>query len=105
VCDAVRAVFEGRSLISPAMAAKLLVRFRTLAHPGPAAPAPVGPPLSTRELEVLALVARGLPNREIAKDLFVSENTVKTHVANVLAKLHLRSRTEAALYATRSKLV
>lgn len=105
VCDAVRAVFEGRSLISPAMAAKLLIRFRTLAHPGPAAPAPVGPPLSTRELEVLALVARGLPNREIAKDLFVSENTVKTHVANVLAKLHLRSRTEAALYATRSKLI
>jgi len=105
VCGAVRAVSEGRSLISPAMAAKLLTRFRTLALPEPAAPAPVGPPLSTRELEVLALVARGMPDREIAEELSVSENTVKTHVANVLAKLHLRSRTEAAIYATRSKLV
>lgn len=103
--DAVRAVAEGRSLLSPAMAAKLLTRFRSLAEPTPAAPATAGPPLSPRELEVLALVARGKPNREIAEDLYVSENTVKTHVANVLAKLHLRSRTEAALYAARSQLV
>jgi len=105
VCDAVRAVSAGRSLISPAMAAKLLVRFRALAQPGPVAPAPAPPPLSARELEVLDLVAQGLPNRRIAEDLFVSENTVKTHVANVLAKLHVRSRTEAAVYATRTRAV
>ncbi len=105
VCDAVRAVTDGRSLLSPAMAAKLLVRFRTLARPGPGTPAPAGPPLSAREREVLGLVAKGLPNRRIAEDLFVSENTVKTHVANVLAKLHLRSRTEAAVYAARSHVV
>ncbi len=103
-CDAVRAVSEGRSLISPAMAAKLLSRFRTLAAPSPAVATPAGPPLSARELEVLSLVAQGKPNREIAEDLYISENTVKTHVANVLAKLHLRSRTEAALYAARSQL-
>ena len=104
VCDAVRAVSQGRSLISPAMAVKLLNRFRTIARPSGEAPPPERSPLSPRELEVLALVARGKPNREIAEDLYVSENTVKTHVANVLAKLHLRSRTEAALYAARSQL-
>jgi DNA-binding NarL/FixJ family response regulator len=105
VCGAVRAVSGGRSLLSPAMAAKLLARFRTLSQAGTAPPAPGGPRLSARELEVLALVAKGLSNRRIAEDLFVSENTVKTHVANVLAKLHLRSRTEAAVYAARSHVV
>lgn len=105
VCDAVRAVTGGRSLLSPAMAAKLLDRFRTLARPEPGTPPPGGPPLSAREREVLGLLAKGLPNRRIAENLFVSENTVKSHVANVLAKLHLRSRTEAALYAARSQVL
>ncbi len=62
-------------------------------------------PLSSRELEVLALIARGLSNREIAEFLFLSEKTVKTHVANILQKLGVKSRTQAALYAMRKNLI
>lgn len=62
-------------------------------------------PLTEREKEVLALVARGMGNREIAGRLYVSEKTVKTHVANILQKLDVKSRTQAALYAMRHNLV
>jgi DNA-binding NarL/FixJ family response regulator len=62
-------------------------------------------PLSSRETEVLALLARGMGNREIAERLFISETTVKSHVANILQKLNVKSRTQAALYAMRENLV
>jgi two-component system NarL family response regulator len=63
------------------------------------------PRLTDRELEVLKLVARGLNNRDIAKELFISENTVKNHIRNILEKLQLHSRMEAVVYAVREKLL
>jgi len=60
--------------------------------------------VSARELEVLQLVAQGLSNREIGKRLFISENTVKNHVRNILEKLQLHSRMDAVMYAVREKL-
>ena len=63
------------------------------------------PKLTERELEVLRLVARGMSNKEIAAELVIAENTVKNHVRNILEKLQLRSRIEAAMYAVREKLV
>ena len=63
------------------------------------------PRLTERELEVLKLVARGLNNRDIARELFISENTVKNHIRNILEKLQLHSRMEAVVYAVREKLL
>ena len=63
------------------------------------------PRLTGRELEVLRLVAQGMSNREIAAELYISENTVKNHVRNILEKLHLHSRMEAVLYAVREKIL
>ena len=61
--------------------------------------------LTSRELEVLRLVAHGKSNRDIAGELFISENTVKNHIRNILEKLQMKSRMEAAMFAVRSKLV
>ena len=63
------------------------------------------PRLTDREMEVLRLVAQGLNNRDIAKQLFISENTVKNHIRNILEKLHLHSRMEAVVYAVREKMI
>lgn len=100
VVEAVRLVAAGQSLISPSMATKLLEEFVHLAKPQAAASL-----LTARELEVLGKVARGMSNREIAADLFISENTVKNHIRNLLEKLQMKSRMEAAMFAVRSKLV
>jgi two-component system NarL family response regulator len=104
VPDAVRAVFRGNSLVSPSMASKLFAEFNVLSRRvedqhGNA------PRLTDRELEVLRLVAKGMSNREIAAELVIAENTVKNHIRNILEKLQLRSRMEAAMYAVREKLV
>ena len=109
VAEAVRAVHGGQSLINPSMAGKLLTEFATLAkrdteeeetaqHVAP-------PKLTDREMEVLKLVARGMNNRDIAKELFISENTVKNHVRNILEKLQIHSRMEAVMIAVRQKLI
>ena len=66
---------------------------------------PTEVPLTAREVEILKLVARGLPNQEIAETLVISERTVRTHVTNILSKLHLANRTQATLYALREGLV
>jgi two-component system NarL family response regulator len=107
VAEAVRAVHGGQSLISPSMAGKLLTEFATLARrneeePPQQVPAPK---LTEREMEVLKLVAKGMNNRDIAKELFISENTVKNHVRNILEKLQIHSRMEAVMIALRDKLI
>ena len=107
VADVVRAVYGGQSLINPSMAAKLLTEFAALARRDGeerAEQVPV-PKLTEREMEVLRLVARGMNNRDIAKELFISENTVKNHVRNILEKLQIHSRMEAVMVAVREKLI
>jgi two-component system NarL family response regulator len=107
VADAVRAVHGGQSLINPSMAGKLLTEFATLARrDDEERPQQVpAPKLTEREMEVLKLVARGMNNRDIAKELFISENTVKNHVRNILEKLQIHSRMEAVMIAVREKLI
>jgi two-component system NarL family response regulator len=106
VASAVRAVHDGQSLISPAMASKLLTEFALMAKRSNDRSEQVPTPrLTERELEVLKLVARGLNNRDIARELYISENTVKNHIRNILEKLQLHSRMEAVVYAVREKLL
>ena len=104
VADAIRSVVQGHSRISPAMASKLLTEFQAMSKRTddrqPLAP----PKLTERELQILRLVAKGLGNRDIAQQLFISENTVKNHIRNILEKLQLHSRMEAVIYAVREKL-
>jgi DNA-binding NarL/FixJ family response regulator len=104
VAQAVGLVADGQSLISPSMATKLLDEFKQMSVVGRRQDV-TAPRLTDRELEVLRLVARGLNNRDIAKELFISENTVKNHVRNILEKLQLHSRMEAVMYAVREKLL
>ncbi len=100
------AVHGGQSLISPSMASKLLAEFAQMGNrQQDRAAGMAAPHLTERELEVLRLVARGMANKEIARVLFISENTVKNHVRNILEKLQLHSRMEAAMYAVREKLL
>jgi DNA-binding NarL/FixJ family response regulator len=105
VADAVRAVVQGQTLISPSMASKLIVEFNNLARRAEEKQKVPVPRLTARELEVLSLVAKGLTNRDIATTLFISENTVKNHVRNILEKLQLHSRMEAVLFAVRENLL
>ena len=105
VASAVRAVVSGQSLISPSMASKLLNEFTNLAKRADERTSVPTPRLTERELEVLRLVAQGMSNREIAGELYISENTVKNHVRNILEKLHLHTRMEAVMYAVREKLL
>ena len=104
VNTAVRVVADGQSLISPSMASKLIQEFKQMSRPDRPTQGPALR-LTERELEVLRLVARGMNNREIAKDLYISENTVKNHVRNILEKLQMHSRMEAVMYAVREKLL
>lgn len=93
---AIRQVQRGEVSLHPTIAQKLLKEITSPAS------APVeAEPLTTREVEVLQSIARGLNNQEIAAELVLSAATVYTHVSNILAKLHLASRTQAALYAVR----
>ncbi|MCU4185682.1 response regulator transcription factor [Acidiferrimicrobium sp. IK] len=105
VAEAIRAVVQGQSLISPSMASKLLNEFNALAKKAAQREQFPTPVLTARELEVLKLVARGMSNKEVADRLFISENTVKNHVRNILEKLHLHSRMEAVMYAVRQRLL
>lgn len=105
VVSGIRTLRSGGSLVSPTMAASLMRQFASLARHGGEAVESSGARLTDREREVLVHVARGMGNREIAKSLFISENTVKNHVRSILEKLQLHSRVEAAMYAVRERLV
>lgn len=113
LAPAMRAVHAGRPVLSPSLAVFLMPVLGSLGNGGTVAVAPSGPAprpaetgaLTERELEVLRLLAEGLPNRRVAARLFISENTVRNHVRHILDKLHLRSRTEAALYAVRTGVI
>jgi NarL family two-component system response regulator LiaR len=97
--QAIREVARGESSLHPTIARKVL---RELSRPRELPPTP--DPLTARELEVLRLVAQGFSNQEIAERLALSERTARTHVSQILAKLHLANRTQAALYALREGL-
>ncbi len=96
MCRAIKAAATGQVQLSPKAAARLMREVR----------APESPEtLTERETEVLRLLAQGRSNKEIAHDLTIGEKTVKTHVSNILSKLGVPSRTQAALYAVRIGLV
>ncbi len=95
--DAIRQLHQGQTPIHPTVAQKLLSE---ISAPAKAPPSP--DPLTGREVDVLKLVARGRSNQEIATTLVISVATVYSHVSNILSKLHLASRTQAALYALRA---
>ena len=102
--DSIVAVADGGAALSPQMAGKLfdvcrqLLRHQELLQSRK-------PTLTGREIEVIQLVARGMTSREIGLELFISENTVKNHIRNILDKLGLHSRNEAVLYAVRENLI
>ena len=92
--QAIRQVYRGEPSLDPSVARKVLFELSTPTQK------PLTPdPLTAREMEILRLVAQGKSNKEIAGDLVIAEETVHTHVSNILNKLHLASRTQAALYA------
>ncbi|MFC2030917.1 response regulator [Chloroflexota bacterium] len=97
--QAIRDVHRGEPTISPDIASKLMRELQ-----GSSDLPPTDEPLTERELDVLRLVARGLTNQEIAETLTIGVGTVRTHVSNILAKLHVANRTQAALYALREGL-
>ena len=108
VAAGIRGLHHGKSLLSPMMASKLLSEFALLSAREEETPRPeafAAPRLTERELGILTLVARGKANREIAAELFISENTVRNHVRNILDKLQMHSRMEAAMYAVRQRLI
>ena len=105
IAAAIRAVHAGQSLISPSMASKLLTEFASMIKKTDDRQQVPTPRLTDREMEVLKLVAKGMNNRDIAKQLFISENTVKNHIRNILEKLQLHSRMEAVVYAVREKMI
>jgi DNA-binding NarL/FixJ family response regulator len=102
--DAVRVVARGDALLAPVVTRRLIAEFARMGAPrGPDGRLAEG--LTERESEVLGLVARGMSNAEIAAELVLAEQTVKTHVGRILMKLELRDRTQAVVYAYETGLV
>lgn len=104
--EAIRAAARGESFLQPSITAKVLAEFNRLEDRAPVKPmADLVEPLSDRELEILQQVAVGDSNKEIAARLFITEGTVKNHVTNILGKLGVRDRTQAALRAREMGLI
>jgi DNA-binding NarL/FixJ family response regulator len=102
IVDGIKAAADGESLMSPRIASQLVRRVR---EPATAEPPPAGAVLTHRELEVLALLSRGLDNPKIASAMHLSQHTIKNHVSNILGKLEVENRLQAAVRAVRSRLV
>jgi NarL family two-component system response regulator LiaR len=100
LAHAIRAAQRNEAVLHPEVAAKLMQEFST----PKSSEAPVDQ-LTPREMDVLRLVAKGMSNKEIAEKLIISEKTTKTHLSNILSKLHLADRTQVAIYALRQRLV
>jgi DNA-binding NarL/FixJ family response regulator len=100
----IRAAAAGESLVSPAIATKVLERLRAMS-PARQDPKTIRSELSDREVQVLKLIANGKDNSQIAADLHISPKTVKNHISNILMKLQIDNRIQAAVYAVRSGLV
>ncbi len=98
--EAIRATARGESILDPSVAAKVIAEFTRVSSMVPSAHSEqLVEPLSERELEILAWIAGGYTNKEIAGQLFIAEGTVKNHVTHILSKLGVRDRTQAALKA------
>jgi len=95
IANAIRATFHGQSVLEPEVTGKMINRKQSLPHEQ----------LTSREMEVLLLIAQGKTNQEIAEQLFISLKTVKVHVSNILAKLDVQDRTQAVIYAFKHGLV
>jgi DNA-binding NarL/FixJ family response regulator len=103
--EAIRVVAGGDALLSPTITRRVIEEFLRRPPASARVPPPELAELTTRELEMLRYIARGLSNAEIAKEAFVSETTVKTHVARILMKLRLRDRVQAVVFAYETGLV
>ena len=101
LADAVRKAAQGEAVLHPRVASRVVHEMQGLTEEG------INPftELTDREMEVLRLIADGMTNAAIAEQLFITERTVKSHVSNILGKLHLNDRTEAAVYAWREGIV
>lgn len=97
--EAIEAVAKGETFLQPSVAAKVVAEFARMSSSIKPNQSQLVEPLSDRELEILRLVAEGRSNKEIASQLFIAEGTVKNHVTNILGKLNVRDRTQAALKA------
>ncbi|SCW66867.1 two-component system, NarL family, response regulator LiaR [Paenibacillus tianmuensis] len=100
IAQAIRSAFKGQSVLESQVASKLMNRFR-----GPRPAAQPHEELTEREMEVLRLIAAGKSNQDVADELFIGVKTVKFHVTNILAKLGVEDRTQAAIYAYKNGLV
>ncbi|WP_242217175.1 response regulator transcription factor [Bacillus cereus group sp. BfR-BA-01380] len=98
IADAVRATYDGETVLEPKVTGKMMSRMRQKKEQ------PLHEELTERELEILLLIAEGKSNQEIADELFIALKTVKTHVSNILNKLHVSDRTQAVIYAFRHQL-
>jgi DNA-binding NarL/FixJ family response regulator len=105
IAETVRAIVQRQGVISPSMTSKLIAEFRALSRRAAEREELPPPGLTDREMQVLRLMAHSRSNKDIAGALFISENTVKNHVRNILEKLHLHSRMEAVTYAWRKRLL
>jgi DNA-binding NarL/FixJ family response regulator len=97
--EAIRAAARGESFLQPSVASRVVAEFARLSERSPGSSQALVDPLSTRELEILRLLAGGATNREIALQLFIAEGTVKNHVTNIFSKLDVTDRTRAAIKA------